>query len=189
MTMRPPSLISTASKKQGRIFEDGFTIIELMIVVTVISILLVISIPIYQQYTARAQASEGLSLAGGLKQHVGEIMLFQGGIPNGGTPGIVVANAFAGLPSPSSISGEYVESVTLYANAACTDPANNCYPSDGTLEVQYRVATTFGPLKMAIQPRFLTGAIKWDCTLDLAASNPGRADHVPEQFRPPVCRP
>jgi type IV pilus assembly protein PilA len=47
--------------------QQGFTLIELMIVVAIIGILAAVAIPAYQDYTAKAQASEIYSLMSGLK--------------------------------------------------------------------------------------------------------------------------
>ena len=51
--------------------QKGFTLIELMIVVAIIGILAAVAIPAYQDYTARAQASEGLSMTSGARTDFG----------------------------------------------------------------------------------------------------------------------
>lgn len=62
--------------------QKGFTLIELMIVVAIIGILAAVAIPAYQDYTAKAQASEAMTLLGGLKTPLSEA-ISQGGLSAG----------------------------------------------------------------------------------------------------------
>ena len=58
--------------KQTYRAQKGFTLIELMIVVAIIGILAAIAIPAYQDYVARSQVSEALSLSGGMRVAMAE---------------------------------------------------------------------------------------------------------------------
>ncbi len=61
--------------------QKGFTLIELMIVVAIIGILAAIALPAYQDYTARAQAAEGLSVTAGLRSDIAEFHALTGAWP------------------------------------------------------------------------------------------------------------
>jgi len=83
--------------------QKGFTLIELMIVVAIIGILAAIAIPAYQDYTVRAQVTEGLNLAGPLKAQVAESYANTGAWP--------ANNAALGMTE--TVSGKYVTSVAV----------------------------------------------------------------------------
>jgi type IV pilus assembly protein PilA len=87
--------------------EQGFTLIELMIVVAIIGILAAIAIPAYQDYTIRAQVSEAMSLASGVRTAVSEQFQTTGNWPT--------SNTEAGISAPGDISGNYVATVTVSA--------------------------------------------------------------------------
>ena len=85
--------------------QKGFTLIELMIVIAIVGVLAVVALPAYQDYTARAQMSEALTLAEGQKSAVVEYYSDKGTFPT--------SNQAAGIAAASTITGNYVKSVEV----------------------------------------------------------------------------
>ncbi|MGI9219652.1 MAG: pilin [Woeseiaceae bacterium] len=91
--------------------QKGFTLIELMIVVTIIGILAAVAVPMYLDYTVRSQIAEGLNLASGAKVATTEFFQDRGSFP--------ADNTEAGLSTSSQIQGKFVSSVAV-ANEVIT---------------------------------------------------------------------
>ena len=92
--------------------QKGFTLIELMIVVAIIGILAAIAIPAYQDYTIRAQVTEGLSLAGPVETAVAEFYANHGSFPTS-----LTGTSAGGLGFSAPPSGKYVSGVDWSNNA------------------------------------------------------------------------
>jgi len=126
--------------------QQGFTLIELMIVVAIIGILAAIAIPAYSDYTARAQASEGFTLLDGFKTPIAEAV---GTL--GGTAGCV-------KPATAVDAGKYVASTTFtWADPVCT------------VEVTFKASGVNPKVASAkASMAFDSGTGQWTCATDLA---------------------
>ena len=128
--------------------QQGFTLIELMIVVAIIGILAAIAIPAYQDYMIRAQVSEGLNLAGGSKVAVTEYYQDTGAFPT--------TNTMAGVSARAEINGKYTTQVVVGALGAITvtyGGSANANLATGTL---------------TLTPTDNVGAVEWACTASFA---------------------
>ena len=120
--------------------QQGFTLIELMIVVAIIGILAAVAIPAYQDYTIRAKVTEGIGLSGSAQTGISEYFSALGSLP--------ATNATAGLPASNSIRGNNVDNVN-----------NNA----GTVTVTFSGAP-IAASTITFVPTTTNGAVAWSCT-------------------------
>jgi len=155
--------------------QKGFTLIELMIVVAIIGILAAIAIPAYQDYTIRAQVSEGLTLAAAAKAAVAETFLNTGVAP--------VNRTEAGMSADEGDTfGKYVDEVLI---------------DNGTIQITYG-----NEVNAAIDTETLTlvpwttpdNSVTWVCgnaTANSSASAMGNASattSLDTRYLPAACR-
>ena len=146
--------------------QQGFTLIELMIVVAIIGILAAIAIPAYKDYTIRAQVSEGLSLASGAKAAVSEFYMDSGVFP--------VDNTEAGISTAAQIVGRYATSVQVGAAGIITVNYANAGQTHADL------VADGGVLVLTPTATSLQASVTWGCD--------GAATTLPAKWLPAACR-
>jgi len=131
---------------------QGFTLIELMIVIAILGILLAIAIPSYRDYTIRSRVSEGLRLSVWAKFAVDETFQNSGAVPD---------QASTGFSFPGSTS--FVSDISI--------------ASDGTGAITINTQNTGASpdVVFILEPTLAAGApVQWNCR-----TVQGETSHVP----------
>lgn len=159
----------------------GFTLIELMIVVTIIAILAAIAISQYQDYVIRAQVSEAASLAEGAKSPVTEFYNNRGRFPAGACTG---GNASVGLASSASIVGSYVSDVHV-AGTGCASPLGaGTILTTFSSTAPFRASQSIDTAALLFSPVTHAGSMSWRCKRFLV----GGSVVLRDKWLPSSCR-
>jgi type IV pilus assembly protein PilA len=153
----------------------GFTLIELMVVVTIIGILASIAMPNYQAYIQRAEVTEALSVSSMIKEKINQYYIENLEMP--------VDNLQAGVPKPEFLMGNRVAKVIV---------------ENGAVHVVFghKTSKSLKDKTLTLRPAVVIGSpvspISWLCGYDVAVTgmqaqgdNKTDLDH---SFLPSACR-
>jgi type IV pilus assembly protein PilA len=125
--------------KNVRNMQQGFTLIELMIVIAILGILIAIALPAYQNYTIRTKNSECLNVAAAAKLSVAETAQDRGSLS-----AITATNH--GYTFSAS---DYCDSIVVAATTGV---------------ITATTARTGGPaVQFTLTPNMTNGRIEWTC--------------------------
>ena len=126
--------------------QSGFTTVEILITVAIISIFATLAVTTYADYSQRARVSGGVRLAAPVKLAVSEYFSSHGELPD--------SNAAAGVAAPEEISDRDIRSVTI-----------GLMPTTGTIIVAYKARGSIADGdSVLLVPLKYHDTVLWQCT-------------------------
>jgi type IV pilus assembly protein PilA len=164
--------------------QQGFTLIELMIVVAIIGILAAIALPAYQDYTIRAKMSEVVLAASSCRTTVTEIVQSATTLP--------AADAWGCEASAAGGASKYVDQIHTSATGLVTVTAQNFPASSGinTKALTLAPCTNAGATAAACTAPTAGAAIAaWICgAAGTASATAAGGTTIPAKYLPGSCR-
>ncbi len=151
--------------------QKGFTLIELMIVIAIIGILAAIALPAYQDYTVRAQVSEGMIVGSSLKGGVAEMFA------DSGIAGVAKYSTEVAADKPNIVTDKITDVAIDNATGKITLTMGGIKGLDSAKQT-----LVFEPkIKGAALTDGVAGTIQWTC--DTSAGT-----NIESKFLPAACR-